>query len=167
MNPNISIICKLIREYQKNNNITDQCMTNTQFLYTFIKNNFPNMDVHVKAVICCADIGNDTIKNIIHLMIVVDGQYYEPSYDTYKLQGRKYFTTIKDLLEGFVPNTLIKDNLKEIVSPFMRFVDLEKRMNSGEFLICDAELYDNYIDCMDDFFTSLGATTIRVAELIN
>jgi hypothetical protein len=167
MNPHITAICNIIREYQKNNNITDQCMTNTQFLYTFIKDNFPNMDVKAKAVICCADIGNDTIKNIIHLMIVVDGQYYEPSYDTYHLQGRKYFTTIKDLLDGFVPNKLIKDNLKDIITPYLHFVDIEKRINDGEFLICDMDLYDNYIDCIDEFFKSLGATTIRVAELIN
>jgi len=144
----ISNICKTMRQYQKINDIKSQCMTNTQTLYDIIKASFPSVDVKVKAVVCCARVGDNTIKHIIHLIIIADGEYYDPSYETCEIDNRQYFSSIQNLLEGFIPNTIIKDNLKEIINPFMKFIDIEKRINSGEFLICDRDFYDKQLDCI-------------------
>lgn len=155
MNTHIAIskVCKAMREYQKVNNIKEQCMTNTQFLYDTIKSSFPNVDVKAKAVICCNIHDHITIKHTIHLMIIADGKYYEPSYELYALKPR-YFTSIKSLLENFKPNDLIKDNLKEILPPFMRFIELEKKINDGGLLICDSDFYHKQANYIQELFSN-------------
>lgn len=143
-----------MREYQKMNNIKEMCMTNTQTLYDIIKASFPLVDVKAKAVICCStmDANSDEhdrrpiLKQTIHLMIIADGIYYEPSYELYSSKDIQYFSSIKNLLEGVVPNDIIKDNIKNTLQSFLRFVKLEEKINSGEFSITDKDYYNNQLD---------------------
>ena len=143
-----------MREYQKMNNIKEMCMTNTQTLYDIIKASFPLVDVNAKAVICCStmDANSDEhdrrpiLKQTIHLMIIADGIYYEPSYELYSSKDIQYFSSIKNLLEGVVPNDIIKDNIKNTLQSFLRFVKLEEKINSGEFSITDKDYYNNQLD---------------------
>lgn len=143
-----------MREFQKMNNIKEMCMTNTQTLYNIIKASFPLVDVKAKAVICCSrmdaspnDIDKTPIlKQTIHLMIIADGIYYEPSYELYSSKDIKYFSSIKNLLEGVIPNDIIKDNIKTTLQSFLRFVKLEEKINSGEFSITDKDYYNNQLD---------------------
>lgn len=144
----ISKICRVMREYQKMHNIKEMCMTNTQTLYDCIKASFPDADVKAKAVICCNELDGFIIKQTIHLMIIVDDIYYEPSYELYK-EKPMYFSNIKNLLEGFVPNTLIKNNLKEMLPNFLQFVKHEESINSGDFLITDKKYYNNQLDYLE------------------
>ena len=142
----ISKICRVMREYQEMNNITEMCMTNTQTLYDIIKASFPSVDVKAKAVICCNEMEpRGVIKQTIHLMIIADGIYYEPSYELYAVKPM-YFSNIKNLLEGFIPNNLIKDNLKDTLQSFLIFVEHEKNINNGDFLITDKDYYNNQLD---------------------
>jgi len=141
----ISKICRVMREYQEMNNIKEMCMTNTQTLYDIIKVSFPEVDVKAKAVICCNEMEDYVIRQTIHLMIIADGIYYEPSYELYAFKPM-YFSSIKNLLDGFVPNDLIKDNLKNTLPTFLRFVEHEKNINNGDFLITDKEYYNNQLD---------------------
>ena len=150
----ISKICRVMREYQKMNNIKEMCMTNTQTLYDIIKASFPLVDVKAKAVICCntMDANSDDhdrtpiLKQTIHLMIIADGIYYEPSYELYSSKDIQYFSSIKNLLEGVIPNDIIKDNIKTTLQSFLRFVKLEEKINSGEFSITDKDYYNNQLD---------------------
>jgi hypothetical protein len=141
----ISKICKVMREYQEINNIKEMCMTNSQTLYDIIKSSFPSVDVKAKAVIAVNEMDNFVIKQTIHLMIIADGIYYEPSYELYIVKPT-YFSNVKNLLEGFVPNTLIKDNLKYTLPSFLRFVEHEHNINNGDFLITDKDYYNNQLD---------------------
>ena len=164
----ITKICQAMREYQKLNNIVGCCMTNVQTLYDIVKSTYPDTDIQAKAVICINAIEADDsefdqmccltstpddtktpiMKQTIHLMLKVDGVYYEPSYELYK-DSPMYFTSIKNLLEGVEPNTLIKDNLKETLPAFLNFVKLAERINAGELLITNypygKDYYDNQI----------------------
>lgn len=150
----ISRICRVMREYQKMNNTIEMCMTNTQTLYDIIKSSFPSVDVKAKAVICCntMDAHNDDhdrtpiLKQTIHLMIIADGIYYEPSYELYSSRDIQYFSSIKNLLEGVIPNDIIKDNIKNTLQSFLIFVKLEEKINSGEFSITDKDYYNNQLD---------------------
>jgi len=150
----ISKICRVMREYQKMNNTIEMCMTNTQTLYDIIKASFPDVDVKAKAVICCNTIDANAddhdrtpiLKQTIHLMIIADGVYYEPSYELYSSRDIQYFSSIKNLLEGVIPNTLIKDNLKDTLQSFLRFVEHEHNINNGDFLITDKDYYNNQLD---------------------
>ena len=86
------------------------------------------------------------LKQTIHLMIIADGVYYEPSYELYSSRDIQYFSSIKNLLEGVIPNTLIKDNLKDTLQSFLRFVEHEHNINNGDFLITDKDYYNNQLD---------------------
>jgi len=153
----ISRICRVMREYQKMNNIKEMCMTNTQTLYDIIKASFPTVDVKAKAVIGCNiikasvdDIDQTPIlKQTIHLMIIADGIYYEPSYELYSSRDIQYFSSIKNLLEGVIPNDIIKDNIKDTLQSFLRFVKLEEKINSGEFSITDKDYYNGQLDYIE------------------
>ena len=143
----ISKICRVMREYQKMNNTIEMCMTNTQTLYDIIKASFPSVDVKAKAVIAVNEIEppSGVIKQTIHLIIIADGIYYEPSYELHAVKPN-YFTSVKNLLEGFVPNTLIKDNLKCTLQSFLIFVEHEHNINNGDFLITDKDYYNSQLD---------------------
>jgi len=174
MQLSISKLCSAMREYQKNNNIVEQCMTNTQTLYDIVKLTYPDADVKAIPVICLNYIDvsdavvktaenccfttlgqscfenleeDDTpiLKQTIHLILKVNDIFYEPSYELYTAKAR-YFTSIKNLLDGVVPNTIIKNNLKNILPHFLHFVDLSERINKGELLIADKEYYNNQLD---------------------
>jgi len=154
----ISRICRVMREYQKMNNIKEMCMTNTQTLYDIIKASFPTVDVKAKAVIGCNiikasvdDIDQTPIlKQTIHLMIIADGIYYEPSYELYSIGDIQYYSNIKNLLEGFdILKDKIKDKIKETLQSFLRFVKLEEAINSGGFTITDKDYYNGQLDYIE------------------
>ena len=156
----ITKICQEMREYQRYHKVVGCCMTNTQTLYDIVKSTYPDADVQAKAVICINAVDTDDpefeqmccltsmpddtktpiMKQTIHLMLKVDGVYYEPSYELYKVSP-SYFTTIKNLLEGVEPNTLIKDNLKATLPAFLHFVNIAERINAGEGLITKDNKY--------------------------
>jgi len=141
----ISKICRVMREYQEMNNTIEMCMTNTQTLYDIIKSSFPSVDVKAKAVLAVNEMEDFVIKQTIHLIIIADGIYYEPSYELYAVKPN-YFTSVKNLLEGFIPNTLIKDNLKDTLPSFLIFVEHAHNINKGDFLITDKDYYNNQLD---------------------
>lgn len=85
-------------------------------------------------------------------MIIADGIYYEPSYELYSSRDIQYFSSIKNLLEGVIPNTLIKDNLKDTLQSFLRFVEHEHNINNGDFLITDKDYYNNQLDYIQSLF---------------
>lgn len=140
-----------MREYQEMHNITEMCMTNTQTLYDIIKASFPLVDVKAKAVICCNEMEDFVIKQTIHLIIIADGIYYEPSYELYAVKPM-YFSSVKNLLEGFVPNDIIKDNIKNTLQSFLIFIEHEKNINNGNFLITDNDYYNNQLDYIQSKF---------------
>jgi len=60
------------------------------------------------------------------------------------------FSNIKNLLEGFdILKDKIKDNIKETLQSFLRFVKLEDAINSGEFKITDKDYYNGQLDYIE------------------
>jgi len=156
----ISRICRVMREYQKIHDIKEMCVTNTQTLYDIIKASFPIVNVKAKAVISCSIIDADVddidqtpiLKQTIHLILVADGIYYEPSYELYSVDDVQYYSNIKNLLEGFEGHDaydIIKGKIKDILQSFLRFVKLEEAINSGEFTITDKDYYNGQLDYIE------------------
>jgi hypothetical protein len=140
--------------------IKEMCVTNTQTLYDIIKASFPIVNVKAKAVIGCNIIDADVddidqtpiLKHTIHLILVADGIYYEPSYELYSVDDIQYYSNIKNLLEGFEgleAYNIIKSNIKDILPSFLRFVKLEEAINSGEFTITDKDYYNGQLDYIE------------------
>jgi len=152
----ISNIARSMREFQKTNRITKQCLTNTQYLYSCIKSN-TSCKVKVKAVLVVSNKTNTT-KIIVHLVVQLENKnvegeamMLEPSYDVFSLKDKSYFDNIKDFMDTYSHkfNDVFKDTFKKTISEFINFTKLAERINNGELLICDKKFYDDQADYIE------------------
>ena len=77
-------VVKYMFEYQKNNNITRQCMTNVQTLFSIIKNSFPNTKTKVEPRIVLSEnpeTGKMSLTTIHFVLVTGDGKVIDPSYE--------------------------------------------------------------------------------------
>ena len=77
-NHKIAQIVLIMREYQKQNNIKDNCMTNTQYLYDMITKNYPNTNIKASAIIVVSIGEIDTTCVAGHLCILLDDNIILP-----------------------------------------------------------------------------------------
>ena len=145
-----------MREYQKENNITKQCITNAQFIYDIIKFNSTN-DVKTKSVIVFS---NDKETNSVtlvggHLVIILDddNDVIDPSYEVFSLKNKLYFDNIDNFMSYFNEDDKItlksKLNIKKVISDYLKFIKISEQINNGKFIITNKEFYNkqaNYIE---------------------
>ena len=152
----ISNITLSMREFQKENNIKGQCVTNTQYLYDTIKMNLRN-NVKTKAVIVFS---HDEEKNNVycvegHLVLVLsdDETIIEPSYEIFCLKNKLYFDNIKDFLNIFDDKVKIKIDKKKLVSHHIKFMKLSEQINNGECLVADKKFYNEQADYIEKIYS--------------
>ena len=145
-----------MREYQKENIITKQCITNAQFIYDIIKFNSTN-DVKTKSVIVFS---NDKETNSVtlvggHLVIILDddNDVIDPSYEVFSLKNKLYFDNIDNFMSYFNEDDKItlksKLNIKKVISDYLKFIKISEQINNGKFIITNKEFYNkqaNYIE---------------------
>jgi len=142
----ITNITLSMREFQKINGVTRQCVTNTQYLYDTIKSN-TNSNVKVQPVIV---ISTDvtTLRCIVHLVVVLDDKtIIDPSYDVFSLNNKSYYDNIKDFM--FNVRSTDRHLLKKSITDFICFIKLAERINNGELLICDILFYNQQADYIE------------------
>ena len=138
-----------MREFQKKNSITKQCITNVQFLSDCIKRN-TNENIFVKAVfVLSTDCG--VFKCVSgHLVIIIDNQIIDPSHDVYSRNDRKYFDNVKDMIDncddGFKPHA------KDLISDFLAFMKYADQINNGELLVPDKLFYNQQADYIESLY---------------
>ena len=84
----ISNIILSMREFQKENNVKKQCVTNSQYLYDCIKHNSSKTNIKVKAVLVFSSDDDTNIGVLVtgHLVVVLDDDVLiDPSYDIFCL----------------------------------------------------------------------------------
>ncbi len=146
----------LMRDYQKNNNIKGQCVTNSQYLYDFIKQNYPEKKVIAKPVIVICN--NDTENysaSIIH-MVVYDEEtktIYEPSHELDSLPNTYYFDSIHSLKKSV--HNLPKKNMLYVIPQFLKFIKLAERINNGDLVITNKEFYDKQADFIEKLLSPI------------
>lgn len=148
----MSNIILSMREYQKENNITRQCVANAQYLYDTIKMNysFSFNNIKTKAVIVFSNNNEEQTQKIVagHLVIELDdGLLIEPSYDVFSLKNKSYFDNIKDLLNTFDNKDEFKTNIKtkKLIYDHINFVKISEQINNGELLIAhDKDKWEHY-----------------------
>jgi hypothetical protein len=147
----IKKIIRLMRKYQKENNIKKECVTNVQYLYDSIKMILKN-NVKAKAVYV---FGEDYVKEHSffsggHLILTFDddeNMVIDPSYEVYSLKNKRYFSNIKDLLDSFSNiDTIDTNSIKKMVNDHITFIKLANQINNGDLLVCDREHYNNQAD---------------------
>jgi mRNA-degrading endonuclease HigB of HigAB toxin-antitoxin module len=142
----VSQIINEMREYQKNKNIKEQCVTNVSFLYNTMWG-FGIKNIKAKSVISVYFDANKIALRICagHIVLMMDEIIIDPSYEIYCLSGVKYFFTIKELMNYIKNNEHFKTdetfNLKYVIENFLYFENFEKTINGGRFLYADDEYY--------------------------
>ena len=139
----ISNFINCMRYYQKINGITKQCLTNVQFLYGILIDNF-NYDkkrFEVKTVIVFSA---STGIVCIHLVLQFDDFIIDPSYEIFSITDREYYSSIGDLFY----NKKISLS-KEYIKLFLSFISLANRMNKGEYLVANKLFYNKQADYVE------------------
>ena len=115
----ISNIVLSMREFQKQNNIKKQCITNTQYLYDNITMN--SVNVKAKPVFVFSHDDEEGTATFVggHLLVILDdGTMIEPSYDIFCLKNKSYFDNIKDLMDVFDNKDDLKSKIDMIEKNF-------------------------------------------------
>ena len=148
----ISKIVLSMREYQNQKNITNNCVTNTQYLYDCIKTNSIKTNVKACAVILISTNNNITTCVAGHLAILLDNTIViEPSYDVYKKINKFYCNNIKDFIE-LHSNGMEKIFIKDVCTKFLHFVTLADSINKGKLIINDKTFYNEQADYIENLF---------------
>lgn len=150
MSDKVANIIRLMREYQKMNNVKKQCITNAQTLYDLINHN-TNYDVKVQAVYVLSYDGDDCFVCAGHVVVNVEGVIFDTSYDIYSLKDPQYFDNIKVLLSNM--NPIDPKDKKELIKKHIVFKNFADKMNKDEFIITDRDHYHKQLDYIQ---TQLG-----------
>lgn len=154
----ISNIILSMREFQKENNIKKQCVTNVQYLCDTIKMNTRG-NVKAKAVLVFSS-DNETETAIFvggHLVVVLDDDtIIDPSYDIFCLKNKSYFDNIKDLVDMFDNKVQLKSkiDIKKLVCDHIHFMKLADQINNGEFLITEKKFYNEQADYIEKLYSN-------------
>ena len=153
----ISNIIHSMREFQKENKIKTQCVTNTQYSYDIIKNNSSITNVKAKAVyVFSNDAETDTLHFVGgHLVVVLDDEtIIDPSYDVFCLKNKSYFDNIKDLMDNFDDKNKLntKIDIRIMVSQHIRFMKLAAQINRGELVFTDKKFYNDQADYIEKLY---------------
>lgn len=128
-------------DYQKQNGIVGQCLTNTQYLRDcFLGNGINAESVPVFAL-------TSDGRCVIHMIVKVDGEFYDPSYEI-QSKALDYCLTYSEVRKC-APN--IRDgglSLREGVKTFLEFVDFAKKQNQGEIIV-NKEYYNALADYVE------------------
>ncbi len=143
-----------MREYQKNNNIKGECITNAQYLYDTIKFNFKNAKIEAKAIIAAGQDDECKTCNLVcgHIVIFLnDNIIIDPSYETYSLPNKRYFLTIKELMENTDEKNkkYLKSNCKDYLKNHCDLIKIADKINNGGILIYDKKFYNDQADYVE------------------
>ena len=151
-NITVSEIALSMRDFQKNNNIKKQCITNTQYLYDCIK---PYTNVKAKAIFVVSTDTEIGISVIVegHLVVSNDNAIIEPSYDIFCLKNKIYCDNIKDLMNTCKDKiNLTNMDIKRLVCKHIIFIKFAEQINNGELIICDKKFYDDQADYIENLY---------------
>jgi hypothetical protein len=139
----IANIILQMREYQRLNGITKKCVDNSQYLYDIINSNGGEVVVKPYIVLTQKNDESYIFKGHLAINFIDDYDVIEPSYEVWSLDKPAYFDNVKDFvrLVSFPSEEIKKEVVKDTIHSFVKFVDLAKKINSGEFVITDKSYY--------------------------
>ncbi len=151
----ISSVILSMREYQKQNNIKKQCVTNAQYLYDIIKTHSSN-NVKIKSVFVVSNNKEENTVIIVsgHLVIIDNETIIEPSYDVFCLKNKSYYDNFNDFINAFDDKNEFKSkfDVKQLMSNYIYFMKLSERMNNSEFIITSKPYYNELADYIEKLF---------------
>ena len=133
-------------QYQRDNQITKQCVTNTQYLFDCINQERKNK-AKAKAVIVFMRNDDSLTITAGHILVEYDNTLIDPSYEISKNENAEYYDSIKVLRKRYELST---SELKFLIETHSRFIKLADRINSGELTISDLDHYNKQADYIEN-----------------
>ena len=131
-------LLKKMNDFQEQNNITEECLTNAQFVYKFIKNNQLG-ECNVRAVVVAIninDISEAKDKKIVcccHFVVEFENKIIDPSYEYNKYPNAIYYTNYNKFIEA---EFNVEDKIyfgeytkMKYINNFLKFYKLEIEVN--------------------------------------
>ena len=130
MTHQINDILNKMYAYQEQNNITEECLTNAQFLFQFIKNNQLG-ECKVKAVIVIVKVNHHLhIVCCNHFVVEYQNEIIDPSYEYNKHDNVVYYTDYNKFIETEYGLLYRGEYLKmKHINKFLKFLKLEIEIN--------------------------------------
>ncbi len=142
---NLALALGAMIEYQEEHGITKCCMTNCQIIFDFLRGSKKKVEV----IPCMVELSPGVM--MAHLVVTLDGDILEPSYEVLKMPHKRYYRTISELPRGVHP-----DDLREMISLFLAMSDVARDMNQGECCVSDKSVYHGQWDRIDSVLRSSG-----------
>lgn len=136
-----------MHQFQKDNEIIGQCITNVQYYYDIM--NTKGINVKAKPVVALYSKlnGNEyTTITVIHMVIEYEnGIILDPSYEISSIKNCHYCDSIKVLIEllSTYPTPLTKEYIASILNQFIKFKKIADDINLDKFTICNKDFYHN------------------------
>lgn len=142
---------ELMHKYQKENNITKQCVTNVQYLYDIFKCNVNEYFTFEAVPVMCIGIRNDAIIIVKgHLVFKIEDRIIDPSYEIDSLENLHIYDNIKLFIDALSVNEALHDFVKkDIITTFLTFKSFADQINSGGLVITDKDYYNKQADYVD------------------
>lgn len=119
--------------YQKEHNITGQCITNTQFIYNYITTNFNDNSyrLRTKTVIVVADISEKyRIICCNHIIIELNGVNIDPSYEYYNKPNIVYYSNYDEFfLTGFCRGYKCEYTKSKHINNYLKMLKISTQIN--------------------------------------
>ncbi len=169
------IISKLymsIKEYQKINNITGECIANCQYFYDCIYNNFYDYfdKVEVKNIFTCLRKNGNLHCWGGHMVVMLDDEIFDLSYEI-NSKNPKYFTTYKTFQE-YIKNNLnnhpTNKEFKTILNRYFEFGEYAININNKnyKYVLChDKNYYSNMADYIEEIIKEFNEKSLYEKKL--
>ena len=144
------IVLNGMYKYQKNNNITKQCITNSMYLRdTLIANGIHSK---VNAVMAVWANNDNELYNCVHMVVEYNDFVLDPSYEIH-IKDACYYDQIKLVMEMYKDNNLklSEEQIKELITKHIKMIKTAERINKGECLVVDKDYYHSQADDVEKY----------------
>ena len=151
----LDIMC----QYQQDNNITNRCVDNCVLFGDIMKCLHPEKKIIILPVYFMGN-GDDHCKIIVHSVVEIDGEIYDPSYETRKIECKVYFRSLKEMLNCVThefKNELDKKKLLDMFIKIKEICDVNNYDDNG-FMVTSKEYYDAQADYIQSLFKPKNKT---------
>jgi hypothetical protein len=165
-NATIAKLIAVMHKYQKDNNIKNECIANTQYLYDSLKSSFPDIQAKARAVIAFRHVEKelgviDGKMNvhfddyfIIHMCVDIgNDKLVDPSQDINDLPNVTYIGyDIVNFMKKVRSWGHDEEQIKKIIKQYVEFIKYAERINDGEMLYANKKYYNEQADYVESNF---------------
>ena len=145
---NVKYIILKMHKYQKENNIIQQCVTNTQYLYSCINQNKMINKAIAKPYLTITNIDTYFIGFGSHVVIEWNNKIYDSSYEIYN-KNTTYYNNIKEVLLKYPRLKHRPDMIKELIIDNNNMINHCNNINNDIIVITNKKHYDLQADYIE------------------